>query len=121
MTVPSLNGTQIPTSMATRGKYRFERQTVGGFNGAGVPQAAGPQVLTWVFSYMTPAELDFFRTTLLAGALSVTLTAAELWDDVAASQTFTEGILLRPTVDLYTGGAHWGVTVTVTHLLPLLS
>jgi len=120
MAVPSINGTGVPTSMSTRGQYRFQRQRVGGVNGSGVAQAAGPQSVMWVFGYMTQTEMDWWYTTILSGSLSATLTAAELKDDNMADQTFTSGVLYRPVYESYSAGLYRKVTIEIQHLLPIL-
>ena len=121
MAAPSINTVAVPTTMSTRGQYRFQRQRAGGITGAGVAVAAGPQMVQWTWSYMTAAEMAWWRTTIMSGALSLTLTAAELKDDLIADQTFTSGVLLRPTYESYSGGLFRGVAVTISHLLPILS
>jgi len=93
---------------------------MGAVNGNGVAVAAGPQMVTWAFSYMTPTEYAWWYTTVLGGALSIDLTEAELWDDLIAEQTFVNGVLYRPTNEVYTAGAFWNVTITINQLLPLL-
>jgi len=115
-----MNGTPVPTSMSTRGKYRFTPQRIGNTNGAGVAQKSGSQSVEWVFSYLNSTEMAFFTTTLLAGALSVTLTAAELKDDLFADQTFTSAVLYKPTYDVYQAGLFRNCTVQLKHLLPLI-
>lgn len=121
MAVPSINTVAVPTSMATRGQYLFSRQRVGGVNGSGVAQAAGPQSVMWVFGHMTPTELAWWRTTIMSGALSLTLTSAELKDDLMADQTFTSGQLFRPVYESYSAGLFRNVTIEIQHLLPILS
>ena len=76
--------------------------------------------MQWVFQALTQEEYAYFYTTLLAGALSVTLTAAELKDNFKVDRTFTEGQLYRPIYTVYKAGLYWGVTVEIRHLLPLL-
>ena len=121
MAAPSLNGVAVPTTMSTRGQYRFQRQRVGGINGNGVAQAAGPQMVQWTWSHFTPAEMAWWRTTIMSGALSITLTAAELKDDLIADQTFTSGVLMRPTYESYSAGLYRNVSVEIQHLLPILA
>lgn len=116
----SLNGVAIPESIYTKGVYKFHKQRVGGTNGNGVAQAAGPQIVEWVFGTMTAAELAYFYTTICAGALSVTLTAAVLKDDLLVEQTFTSGQAYRPVWTSYAAGLYREVSVTISHLLPLI-
>ncbi|MBT9173436.1 MAG: hypothetical protein DDT21_01837 [Syntrophomonadaceae bacterium] len=120
MAVPSINGNAVLTSMATRGQMKFNRQRVGGVTGAGVAVAAGPQSFIWTWSHLTSTELAFWNTTILAGALSITLTAAQLRDDRMNNQTFTSGQLFRPTYESYSAGLFRNVTIEIQHLLPLL-
>jgi len=120
MAVPSINTTGVPTTMSTRGQYRFFRQRVGNVNGSGVAKAAGPQMVAWIFGYMTQAELEWWNNTMMSDADSITLTAAELWDDEMQDKTFTSGVLYRPQFDVYRGGLYWNVTVEIKHLLPIL-
>jgi len=105
--------------MSGRGNYLFLPPEPGTKNGQGVVIPAGPQLLTWTFRWLTPAEYLFWHTTLLGGALSVELTAAELWDHKMVETVFTSGNvhLPRPSGG-YRGGLFWGVTVHITDLLP---
>jgi len=106
--------------MSTRGVYRFSRQRVGGVNGNGVAQAAGPQGVVWQFSYFTQAELAWWQTTIMSGALSLTLTAAELWSDLTVDTAFTSGVLYRPVYESYTAGLYRKCTIEIQHLLPII-
>lgn len=121
MAVFSINTIAVPTSMSGRGVYKFSRQRAGTVNGSGVAQAAGPQMVQWQWSFLTSTEMAYWRTTILAGALSVTLTAAELKDDLVVDQTFTSGQLYRPTFESYSAGLFRGVVLTISHLLPILA
>lgn len=120
MAAPSINGNAVPSSMSSRGAYKFERQSTERKTGEGDVIKAGPQRVTWVFRWMTQTELDFWITTLLSGGDSAAITTAELWDDTWTAQTFTSGYLYRPTWEEYRGGLYWGVTVVMDHLLPIV-
>lgn len=124
MAVPSLDSgagsVAVPTSMATRGVYKFTRRVLSNVNGAGVAQAAGGQDVSWSFSYMTPTEYAWWYTTMCGGALSISLTRAELWDDLKEEQTFTSGILYRPAYDHYSAGLFRDVVVEIKHLLAII-
>jgi len=81
--------------------------------------ASGGQSVQWQFSFMTSAEMTYFTTTLLAGALSATM-ACQLWTDLIAEQNFTECILFKPVYQVWQAGLYRNVSVQVSHLLPLL-
>ena len=115
-----LNGNTVLSSFGTRGQYFFQRQRAGNINGNGLAQAAGPQMVQWTFSHLTPTELAWFYTTVCGGALSVTLSSATLLSDLMVETAFTDGIVYRPTWTSYTGGLYRGVSVRIEHLLPLL-
>lgn len=117
----SLNGNTVLSSFGTRGIYHFSRQRVGGINGSGTPQAAGPQTVQWQFSHLTPTELAYFYTTVCGGALSVALTSATLLSDLMVETAFTSGVIYRPVWESYTAGLYRNVTITIDHLLPILS
>jgi len=121
MAAPSLNGVAVPTSMSTRGRYLFHPQRAGGTNGNGIAQAAGPQFVTWEFSFMTATEFEWWyaNASILNGALSVTLSAAELKDNRQVDRTFVSGTLYRPIEGLWTGGLHHNVSILISHLLPI--
>ena len=116
----ALNGNTVLTSFGTRGQYFFQRQRVGNVNGNGLTQAAGPQMVQWTFSYLTPTELTFFYTTVCGGALSVALTSATLLSDLMVETAFTDGIAYRPVWASYSAGLYRNVSVTISHLLPLI-
>lgn len=117
----SLNGNTVLSSFGTRGQYHFMRQRAGTINGAGQAQAAGPQMVQWTFSFLTPTELAYFYTTVCGGALSVALTSATLLSDLMVETAFTSGVIYRPTWGNYTAGLYRDVSVTISHLLPILS
>lgn len=120
MATPSLNTVAIPTSMATRGDYQFQRQRVSQRNAQGDLIVSGPQTLRWLFGHMTPTELAWWTDTLMAGARSLTLTGAELWDDHWIERAFTSGVLYEPQVGSVSGGLHRQVLIEIRHLLPIV-
>lgn len=106
--------------MATRGDYKFTRQRNSQRNAAGELIVAGPQTLMWLFGHMTPDEKAWWTDTILAGARSLNLTAAELWDDNMIEREFTGGILYEPQVGSFSGGLHRQVLIEIRHLTPLV-
>lgn len=120
MATPSINSQAMPTSLIRAKGYTFHPQPVAATRGDGLPIRAGMQQIVWVFDHMTPTEWDWWATTLLSGARQATISAAELWDDDMAEQTFTAGILHKPVAEKYRGGLYWNVTVTITNLLPIV-
>lgn len=120
MSTPSLNGTNILASIGDRTKgYTFDpgEQRV---NGAGGLTVVGRQVVTWRWASWTQAEWDWWVTTLMGDADSLTLTAAELWDEDWNEQTFTNGYVYKPVSPKHSAGRFWDVEVTITNLLPLV-
>ena len=118
--IPSINNLTVPSSMATRGNYRFSRQRAGTRNGNGIALAAGPQMLEWQFPYMTQTEMDWWYTTIMAGEPSAELEDVRIVDDRMLERSFSEGTLYRPQFGSHTAGIYWNVTVIISHLLPLL-
>ena len=116
----TINTVPVPTTMSTRGVYKFTRRDVSNMNGKGTTQATGPQTVQWQFGSMTAAELEWWYTTLLAGALSVSLTQARLWDDLMVETEFTGGVLYRPTWEKWSAGAFRNVVITFSHLTPII-
>lgn len=118
MAAPSIDGTAVPESMATRGPYTFhpqERFT----NGAGQVITAGQQRIEWSLGTLTQADLDWWRTTILAGAESKTITA-ELWDHLGDVITITSAVLRAPRPVRKAGGLYHEITVEITNILPLV-
>lgn len=116
----ALNGNTVLSSFGTRGQYHFLRQRVGNINGNGLAQAAGPQMVQWTFSFLAPTELAYFYTTVCGGALSVDLSSATLLSDLMVETAFTDGIVYRPVWASYSAGLYREVSVTISHLLPLI-
>lgn len=119
MATPSINGNDFPTSLAGRG-YTFYPQELTARTGSGLAVPSGPQRAVWRYRVLTPAELDWWVTTVLGGARSVQITTAELWDDRGNPVTFTDGVLYEPEVGRWWGGLYWDVVVRAEHLLPIV-
>lgn len=120
MATPSIDSTNVPDSMKSRGVYTFHRQEITRYNGNGVAIATGPQIITWRFSSLTSTELDWWITTIMSDAESHTITAAELWDSEWNEVVFTSGELYRPVPEFRRGGLFWNVEIRIRHLLPLV-
>lgn len=120
MAVPSLNTIPVLASLSGRGVYRFQTQSIGTVSGTGATVLAGPQSVIWKWSHCTQTEMDWLLTTMLAGASSLTLTAAELWDHKKDTYNATSGILYLPSYASYRGSFYWDVQIEIGHLLPLV-
>jgi hypothetical protein len=120
MAAPSINTVAVLATMAGRGKYTFQPQKIAKAK-SGKRYASGDQSAEWVFPYLTQTEWDWWITQL-AGDVSHTLTAAELWDRSMTAQSFTAGELCPP-VDRggFYNGLYHDVLVVVDVLMPLLT
>ena len=93
MSTPSVNGVNVPATMANRGKFTFFRQpTI--LSASGKDFAGGPQRCEWVFPYLEQSDWNWW-VSLLSGQLSYTVGTCELWDDSMNAVTFTSGELHR--------------------------
>jgi hypothetical protein len=117
MTV-SVNGTTIPESIRTRGRYQFKRAELRK-SAVGVGYRAGTQSVTWSFSIMEASDWNWW-VARCSGNPSVTLTSAVLWDDANIEQSFTSGELYWPTNEGVEGAAYVNVIVQIDFLGPLL-
>jgi hypothetical protein len=117
MAAPSINGIAVPASMRTVGPYTFFPQEETR-NGAGLAIAAGMQRAEWSLGDITTADLTWWRTTILGGARSATITA-ELWDQYGIEFAVTSAVLHRPRVESLRGGLFRGVVIEFTNILPI--
>lgn len=115
MAAPSIGGIAVPTTMSGRGQYLF-RQPVLGRDGQGRAIGSSQYQVAWTFAQMTPAEMDFWTDTVLAGAISAD-TYFELLNDKNVGVYFPNGTLTRPTYQVWQSGLYREVTVGIRHLI----
>lgn len=126
MSTPSIDGTNVPTAVQDGWNYLFMPQPQQHQAGDGSPVYAGQQTIEIRYRYMTQAQMDWFRTTILSGARHKTISAAELWDRTWSAQTFTGGILREPisasnqAPPQKIGGIYRDVLIRITNVLPIL-
>lgn len=113
-----LNGTAVPSTLLTKGKYTAPQARVVRRNGAGAAVVVGLTPVTWSFPYMTPSEFAFFWTTLGVGASGVVaVTNNRLWNALGTETAYSAGSV-QMTWETFWGDAYRGVTVTIDELAP---
>jgi hypothetical protein len=112
MTV-SINGVTIPTSPDIRdnGSYVWlpgESHE----NGLGVTVSAGLPSATWRFTFLEKAGFTWFTTTILAGALSRSVSAV-LLDDKDNEIAYSSVVVRYPTYSRRQNGGYIDVEVVI--------
>lgn len=114
-----LNNVTIPDSIANRGRYVWQRPEVIGVNGQGAAVVAPYARVVWQWPYMTLADYTWWRTTLLAGAASLTCSAnSQLVDDLQVLQSIT-CVVFRPDYARIQNGLYMDVEVRVERIVVL--
>lgn len=117
-TTISIDGEDVPDTMATRGLYDFQAQRVKIIAGSRRAARAGQQMLSWKFQWMEQAEYDWWCDTALAGAESKVVTAT-LRDNYHRFFRVSSAILHKPVYRLMTGGLYYDVVIEMHHIIPL--
>lgn len=112
-----IGGTAILAPMDEEGSYYFDPGQVIARNGAGAAIVAPYASILWRFDFLTLAKLQWWTTTLLAGAAYKEYTSAELFNNAGVLTTFTHCVVLRPTYSRFQDGLAWDVSVVIDQIL----
>jgi hypothetical protein len=104
-----LGGTTIPDSIASRGRYLYQKEVLR-TNGDGEAVVSGYATVTWTFDFMEMTDINWIATTLMGGAYSLKFTSAQLKNDLGVLTTFTNAVSQRPTYEYASNGSVEGVT-----------
>lgn len=114
----SINSVNIPSPMNQRGHYQYLPHGEIRKNGEGASVTAGTARAMWRFRNLTIADWEWWTTTLMSGAASLT-SAAVLWDDGDDETSFSSVTVRYPTSDGVRNGRHQNVEIVVdTMILP---
>lgn len=116
--MPKINNITIPTSIATRGAYRYAPPAIIHVSGSGAAVTAVHHSIEWVWSVMDETDYTWWHTTLLGGAASGTFTSTnELPDEFGVEQTYAEVTVSRIEYGRLQGGYFHNVTARLTMLV----
>lgn len=114
-----LNNITIPDSIANRGRYVWQRPEIIGINGQHTAVTAPYARVVWQWSHMTLADYTWWRTTLLAGAASLTCSAnSQLVDDLQVLKSIT-CVVLQPSYERIQNGLYMDVEVRIERIVVL--
>jgi hypothetical protein len=114
MTIPTVDGIEVPQSLRWRGRFTPLPPVVT-VNGAGVATENGQRGAEWAFEWMTRGEWMWWVSTVLRGANSKSC-ALYLWNDDDALANYT-GVVHRPDDVPVEGGLYQGVKVRFTNMV----
>lgn len=112
----NINGTNIPTNINGRGRYLFNPPEILARNGQGAVVESDYASITWTFTLLSVADFTWWYTTLMAGAPSLIITSASLYNILGALTSYTHGVLLRPTFDYVNGYYYNNVVIKIEDL-----
>ncbi len=114
-----LNNITIPDSIANRGRYMWQRPEIIATNGQGAAVVAPYARVIWQWPHMTLSDYTWWRTTLLAGAASLTCSAnSQLVDDLQVLRSIT-CVVMQPNYDRIQNGLYMGVEVRIDRIVVL--
>jgi hypothetical protein len=114
-----INNINIPATIANRGQYRYDPPAILAENGEGAAVAGPYAEITWKFPHMTLADYTWWRTTLLAGAASLTCASnTTLVNDLQTEFNCT-CIVHRPTYERIQNGLYINVEVKIKRVAAL--
>lgn len=104
-----LGGVTIPDTIDNHGRYKFE-QPVLRVNANNEAVRSIYANLLWTFEFMEMSDYTWICSTLLSDAASLTVSSAQLKDDLGVLQTYTNAVVMRPTYEYAAGGLVNSVT-----------
>lgn len=120
MSVPQINGIAIPSSCAHRASnYDYDVPIIGR-NGEKEPVALDHARLIWTWDILTNTEMAWWVTTLLGGALHLSVSGAgttKLYNKWGVLTNHDSCKVYQPTYKAITGHSFLQVTVIIDNLV----
>lgn len=106
----------VPPPMDAAGDYAFDPGAPVARNGRAAVVAAPYATLTWRFESLTPEQMAWWCTTMLAGAPSAEFSRCRLFNHLGALTTYSRCVVQRPTYGQWRDGLLHDVTVIIDQI-----
>jgi hypothetical protein len=111
-----INGNIMPEPMASRGRYLWLPPEIIGTNGRGLAITAPFSTLTWQWNLLTLADYNWWITTVLAGAASLSCTTGTILVNHLQQRVAVSCVVMRPTYGRIISGAYEDVELQINRI-----